>query len=189
MFDFKNATDSERQSMAKEIAKSVGDDMFATKKELRHLPEVLKDGEMVIGFSSGLMDNNTWLICLTDSRLIFLDKGMLYGLKQSVIGLEKIASVTYSTGMFFGKIEINLGSKNHKIDNLPKVAAKNLTNLIELQISSNKQQPVPSMTAKSTKPPAQDSYEKLLKLGELKDKGFLTEEEFAIEKRKILANT
>lgn len=190
MFDYKNATDHQRKVMAKEIAKSVGDDMCATKKELLYLPEVLKNGEMVIGFSSGFMDGNSWLICLTDSRLIFLDKGMLYGLKQSVMALDKIASVTYSTGMLFGKIEISLGSKSHKIDQVPKAAAKNLTNLIEVQISANKQ-PTNSRSTESPAPlsSSQDPYEKLLKLGELKEKGFITEEEFASEKQKILANT
>jgi hypothetical protein len=31
------------------------------------------DGEQVLAFASGVMDNSTWLIALTDHRVIFLD--------------------------------------------------------------------------------------------------------------------
>lgn len=40
------------------------------------------DGEEVLAFSSGLMDESTWLITLTNTRIIFLDKGMIYGLNK-----------------------------------------------------------------------------------------------------------
>lgn len=188
MFNFKSASEIERKEITKKIAKSMGDNMFATKKELLHLPNVLKDGEMVIGFSSGMMGGNSWLICLTDSRLVFLDKGMLYGLKQSVMSLDKVSSVTCSTGMLFGKIEISLGSDVHKIEQVPKASASKLVNLIENQISNTKNKSS-SQTPPSAEIKTQDPYEKLLKLGELKDKGFLTDDEFNIEKRKILAST
>ena len=74
----------------KELLREIGDDQFFTKKELKYLPEILMENEQVLAFSSGLMDGNTWLITLTNERVIFLDKGMLYGLKQTTIDLEKI---------------------------------------------------------------------------------------------------
>ena len=61
----------------------MGDDQFFTKKELKHLPEILREGEQLLAFTSGIMDGNTWLISLTDRRIIFLDKGMIWGLKQT----------------------------------------------------------------------------------------------------------
>ena len=55
MFDFKNAPEKVRRSEFKRTAKASGDDGFGTKKEVKHLPEVLMDGEQVLAFSSGLM--------------------------------------------------------------------------------------------------------------------------------------
>ena len=71
MFDFKNASKKELKNEYEKIAKEMGDDQFFTKKELNYLPEILMEGEQVLAFTSGLMDNNTWLISLTDKRIIF----------------------------------------------------------------------------------------------------------------------
>ena len=49
------------------------------------------------------MDGNTWLITLTDRRIIFLDKGMIYGLKQTTIDLDKVNAVSGETGLFLEK--------------------------------------------------------------------------------------
>ena len=46
-FEFKNASESEVKSEYYRIAKEMGDDQFFTKKELKHLPEILRDGEQV----------------------------------------------------------------------------------------------------------------------------------------------
>ena len=78
----------------KRIAKATGDDRFFTKKELNHLPKVLMNGDQVLTFSSGLMDGKTWLIALTDKRILFLDKGLLFGLRQTTIPVDKISAVS-----------------------------------------------------------------------------------------------
>ncbi len=122
-FDFKRADKKALNAEYKRIAAEIGDDQFFTKKELNHLPEVLFDGEQILAFTSGLMDNNTWLIALTDRRMILLDKGMLYGLKQTKLWLDRINSVTCETGMLFGTIKVQVGLDNEKISNVPKMAA------------------------------------------------------------------
>ena len=80
MFDFKNATKAELKEEYNKIAEEMGDTQFFTKKELYYLPEVLMENEPVLAYTSGFMDGNTWLITLTDRRIIFLDKGLIYGL-------------------------------------------------------------------------------------------------------------
>src|SRR3954451_16863952 len=103
-FDFKHATPRELRAEYSRIAQEIGDDQFFTKKELKHLPDVLAEGEQVLAFTSGLMDGDTWLIALTDRRIIFLDKGMIWGLKQTLIDLDKVNSISGETGIFFGTI-------------------------------------------------------------------------------------
>ena len=130
MFDFKNASKSELKAEYKRIAAASGDDMFFTKRELHHLPKVLMGMEQVIAFSSGLMDGNTWLIVLTDRRVLFLDKGWVYGLKQVAIPLDKITSVSGKTGIFFGTIEIQT-SEPRKITNVLKATVLPFTNMLQ----------------------------------------------------------
>ena len=52
------------------------------------------------------MDSNTWLVVCTDRRILFLDKGLIYGIRQIEIPLEQISSVMHDTGMMFGTVTI-----------------------------------------------------------------------------------
>ena len=117
MFDFKNGDEKERAEKFKEIAKASGDETYGGKKELKVLPEHLMDNEQVVGLTSGLTnhDGNTWLVVLTDNRLLFLDKGMLYGLKQMSVPLDQVTSVSGSTGMMMGEIYVNTSSNQGNI--------------------------------------------------------------------------
>lgn len=184
MFDFKNAPWEEAAVEYKRIAREMGDDQFFTKKELRHLPEVLQDGEQVLAFSSGLMDANTWLITLTNRRIIFLDKGMIFGLKQTVIPLNKVNAISGKTGLMFGEIAIADGAGQHVIKQVWKktvapFTAKALEAIDTLDSTS-------SSTPKDS--PENDRYSQLERLAALKNAGVLSEEEFVAEKAKILSS-
>jgi hypothetical protein len=179
-FDFKNASKEELKIKYKEIAEKLGDDQFFTKKELNYLPEVLRPNEDILAFSSGLMDGNTWLITLTDKRIIFLDKGMIWGLEQTSIDLEKINSISGKTGLIFGDILIEDGAKERKITNVWKKTVKPFTNMVQDAIQNNRKSNYQIHIKE------EDPYSKLEKIAILKEKGIITEEEFNIEKQKIL---
>ena len=181
MFDFKNASKKDLKEEYRRIANEIGDDQFFTKKELKYLPEILMENEQVLGFSSGVMDGNTWLITLTNERVIFLDKGILYGLKQTTIDLDKINAISGSTGMLFGKISINDGYKERQVTNVWKKTVRPFTNKVQEAINEKKYRTETSPSVKED-----SAYEKLEKLASLRDKGIISEEEFVIEKKKIL---
>ena len=82
----------------------------------------------MLAFTSGLMDGNTWLVTLTDRRIIFLDKGMIYGLKQTAIDLDKVNSISGETGIMFGKIAIEDGASQRVIANVWKKTVVAFTN-------------------------------------------------------------
>ncbi len=180
-FNYKTATKEQLKDQYDKIAKEIGDDQFFTKKELAYLPEILMEGEQILAFTSGLMDSNTWLITLTDRRIIFLDKGMLYGLKQAIVDLDKVNSVSGQTGLLFGKIIITDGATHRTIQNVWKKTVKTFTNKVQEALEARKH---PST---SSHKPAASAAEQLEKLAALKDKGILTDEEFATEKKKILS--
>lgn len=181
-FDFKNSSPTDRKKEYDRIARDIGDDQFFTKRELNHLPEILADGEQVLAFTSGLMDSNTWLITLTDRRIIFLDKGMIYGLKQTTIDLDKVNSVSGQTGLLFGKIVIEDGASSRKIENVWKKTVVAFTNRVRDAIEARKN------AARSVAPRGEDDVvSKLDKLAALLERGLLTQEEFAAQKAKLLA--
>ena len=82
-----------------EIQKQLNDcgatDFFGTKKEIKELPNELQDNETIFYATSGMVDGNTYLIVCTNLRVIFLDKGMLYGLKKISIPLQQVNSVSF----------------------------------------------------------------------------------------------
>lgn len=184
-FDFKNASAAERKAECKRIAAEVGDDMFFTKKELNHLPEILLDGEQVISFTSGLMDGNTWLITLTDKRVIFLDKGILFGLKQAIIDLDKVNAVSGETGLLLGSISIQDGATTRTIKNVQKKTVVNFTNKIRDAIEARKNHGV-TQPHSSKSSDNNDLISQLERLASLKDKGILSQDEFEQQKAKLL---
>lgn len=155
-------------------------DTFGTKKEIKYLPEILKEDEKVLGLTSGLMDGNTWIIAFTKKRIIFLDKGMFYGLKQVETPLSKINSIEHSTGFLMGDIAIWDGASKMKIGCILKESVVPFVNALNDTIDELKSPTTPTLGNVSVS-------DELIKLSELKEKGILTEDEFLEQKRKILA--
>ena len=136
MFDFKRASEADLKREYRRIANESGDDGFGTKRELKYLPQMLMDGEQVLAFSSGLMDGNTWLIVLTDKRVIFLDKGMLWGLRESSIQLSQINGVSGESGLIMGKITINDGFAERQIKNVSKSSVRPFINRLQQELEA-----------------------------------------------------
>ena len=184
-FDFKNASVKELKVKYNEMARAIGDDQFFTKKELYSLPEVLQDGEQVLAFTSGMKDNNTWLVTLTDRRIIFLDKGMFWGLKQESISLSKINSIYSKMGLMFGEIVISTGSTHSSVTMIAKSAVSGFTNIAQEAIRSFEnrgKKPVQGDLA------GVDKVSRIRELKKLLDEQLITQEEFNVEKAKVLAS-
>lgn len=163
--------------------KEVGvSDKFGTRKEIKELPKILAEDEIVNYATSGLLDGNTWLVVSTNKRVIFLDKGMIYGIKQKEIALNKINSIAQKRGMILGEIHIWDGAEKFNITHCQKdtiqpfIEATNKA-IDELQSGSSYQ-----LTS-----PQKSNLEQLRELKELLDMGALSDEEFNREKEKLLS--
>lgn len=106
-------------------------DTFGTRKEAKYLPEVMNDDEVVQYATSGLVDGNTVLAVCTNERVLFVDKGMLYGVKSNEIPLDMVNSVSYSKGMMFGKISVVNGAVTTQIDQVDKNTASIMADTIK----------------------------------------------------------
>lgn len=161
---------------------------FTTKKEINFLPQILTPNEKIKYMTSGFWDSNTWLITCTNKRVIFLDKGMFFGLKQKEIPLEKINSICQQRGIVFGKIEIWDGASRIVIENIDKSTLQPMLDAInvareELKQSYNTIQSCKSSIAVNK----QDIPDQIRKLAILKEEGILTEDEFNKKKTELLA--
>lgn len=152
-------------------------------KELKHLHEIINEGENILGHTRGFYDGNTWLICVTDRRLLFVDKGMVSGMKSSEIPLDSIGSVNYETKALGGNITVSAAGTDKHIGKMKKGDVKDIANLISEATAKMKQQHSAPAAAAA---PVASAMDELKKLAELKEAGVLSEEEFNEQKQKLL---
>jgi hypothetical protein len=159
-----------------EITREMGDHGIGTRKELNALPEILDADESLISFASGFLDGNTWLIVLTDKRVIFLDKGMFFGMKQISIDLSKINAVQNSSGLIFGGIVIGDGARSYEITNISKKSASGFSDKVRSAMSARQSGGTGTV----------DRVAQLERLAALRTSGALDEREFQAEKAKLI---
>ena len=130
----------------------------------------------------GTYNNGNGILVSTDRRLIFIDKGLLYGLKVEDFPHDKISSIQYETGLILAKIKIHTSGNIALIDNVEKSSARQFAEFVRDFISRPKQQE-PIFIQNTTEPTIFDQLEKL---GKLKEMGIVTDEEFNEQKKKLL---
>ncbi len=161
--------------------------IFWTQKEVRALPDVLDRDERVLAVTSGLMGGETWLATCTNRRLLFLNRGMFYGLRQVQLPLDRIQSIDHSFTIVFGSISVWDGASSFtmsmvlKSSILPFVRVTEEAMFLLRKEMSGQRTPAPAAAAA----PA-DVASQLAKLADLKERGHLTEEEFQAQKKKLL---
>lgn len=170
-------------------------DAFGTKKEFKVLPECLEDGEVVFAVTSGIIAQsetsnifdfgvNTWIVVLTSARFLFIDCAMLtdsYDIQS--VRHENVQAVSSSQGFILGKVIIDLGSRLINIDNCQKDSVTVFPKLANRWLETLKKE---SANQNSLSPNSISS--EIEKLADLKERGILTEEEFATAKTKVLAD-
>lgn len=86
-----------------------------------------------------------------------------------------------------GKIMVDLGSRIVVVDNCTKTTVKVMADLANKWLKEREEKKAGAVSVSSSVSGKADSLDKLEKLADLKDKGVLSDEEFAEAKKKILA--
>jgi hypothetical protein len=128
---------------------------------------------------SGSYEGGLGVLVATNKRLVFVDKGMLWGSKVEDFPYDKITSIQYDTGMLMGTIKIHASGNKADIQNVSKIWTKDFADFVRLKISSK------TNVLPETAQPAVDMLSQLERLAKLKDQGILTDEEFNEQKTKI----
>lgn len=148
---------------------------IAKAREIKYIPETLLNGEvMELVIQAWLKDANTngVLIC-TNKRLVFLDKGMISGLKTKSYQLNQIGSLELNTSFFSTKFKIHSsGTAPAEVQCFDKNDAKVFINHVNEKIT-NKETPAHHHVSGQI-----SVTDELKKLGELKASGVLSDDEF-----------
>jgi hypothetical protein len=168
--------------------------VFYTRKEIRALPEILSDGEKINALTSGFLNGQTWLAVCTDRRIIFLNRGWLYGLKQKQMNLDRVQSIDSSHTIFFGTIRLWDGAAAIQINMVIKSsiapfvrAVQESMDLYKRQMAYDIANRVSSAHATAKVATAEQMTQELERLSKLRDDGHLSEKEFLAAKAKLLS--
>ena len=155
--------------------------------------EIADDNEDILALVGGTFRADTdrlhkhnGVAVATSKRVLFLDKGIIGSSEVMEIGYRNIESITYSSGLMFGGIEIKgLGAASYRIEDIrPKESNKPFADCVRQRIDQMRQQDLASQGADNgNNVSAADELQKLANL--LRD-GHLTPEEFATMKARII---
>lgn len=150
-------------------------------KEIKALTKILDNNETIQYATSGVLDG-TILMVLTQRRVLFVDCGLLYGMKQTEIPLDMVNSVSFKKGLLMGTITISHGSGNSLIKNVPSNNCSIMAEKVKKSAEEYKGRKINVKTS-----PEASIADELLKLKSLVESGILTQEEFEAQKAKLLA--
>lgn len=151
--------------------------------------------------TSGYYGSGTGLVVLTDRRLFFLKDGWLNQTSEN-FPLERVSSIQWSAGVFHGSIIVFASGNKAEIKQVIKSDGKDIVDLVRARLTGgtaadNSLPPrglpahVPAVPAyRTSTEPTTDSdtvFHQLRQLGELRDSGVVTQEEFDTKKAELLA--
>ncbi len=164
-----------------------GFETFLGRKEIKELPNILWEDETVENVIQGTYNNGNGILVATNRRLVFVDKGILYGLKVEDFAYDKISSIQYETGMLFGKLTIFTSGNKAIVNNVLKAKVRVFGDWVRARISAQKENVIQHQPTKQFN--SQENVniaDQLERLAKLKEQGILTEDEFASQKKKLL---
>ena len=173
---------------------------FVSKKRVKKLDEFLEPGEKVHFFASdagGQLKINgekqdgvvNVFTAITDRRVLF-KTGQMIGGSQTSIDFINISSVELSFGMIQKRLNLETDSKVFGIGvgQIEKDEVQDMANFIREKIRESNRSHNTSTQNKTAGGSGneEDALDKLERLGELRDNGVITEEEFQEKKKSIL---
>lgn len=153
-----------------------GDRLQFVGKEVGALPGILHDGEELRAIGSGLIGPKNHLLVVTDKRVLILYKGK--DIEVQSFSPEQVGEYSFHKNLLSSDLTVLLAGNTVKIGGLDKghaqAAAAALKELADALL------PVTEENS------SDDTLTRLERITSLRDKGALTEEEFATQKKIIL---
>lgn len=120
------------------------------------------------------------LLLLTNQRVIFYIPLVLGRFNQIVVPYAQIDTVSSRHGMIGDQLTIHASTQNVDVRSIPKGDGEHMVQLIRDRIAKSKS------SVSTAAPPQIDIIDQIEKLGALKEKGLITNEEFENKKEELL---
>ena len=181
-----------------EIAEAVGDDAFDDRgiqqaidrlgkasrifgrKEVRHLRHLIRAGEKIAALGQGTYEKKQGIVALTDQRLFFFEKS-IGSESLEEFGCASISSLEVGKKVTGERLVIHSSGNRAEITHMMHGQADELARSFRaLKSQLDTSPPTPASGAEP------DVLDQIRKLGDLRDAGVLTTEEFDAKKASLL---
>jgi hypothetical protein len=172
--------------------------IFYTRKEIRYLPKILNENEQILALTSGFMENRTWLAVCTNRRVLFLNRGMFFGLRQLQMNLDRIQAIDSNFGLAFGALRVWDGASSMTIGMILKSSVAPFVRTVQDAMDKYKRLMVHDLASVATNAhttasdagsaPHNQLINELERLAKLKADGHLSDQEYAAAKAKMLSH-
>jgi hypothetical protein len=156
---------------------------FGGGREIKKLEGYLWEGEQVLSMTTGAYGKGTGLVVMTDRRLLFVQDAVMSKSTED-FPYSKISSVSWNSGMAMGTIVVFASGNKAEIKNVQKDDGKSMVDALRERLADS---PAAGSPAAAPAAAAPDIMEQLKKLGELRDAGILSDDEFAAKKADLLS--
>lgn len=156
---------------------------FLGHKEIKELPNILWEDEKVEKIVQGLYEKKQGILVATNKRLVFVDKGLIYGLRVEDFPYDKVSSIQYKTGLLFGELTIFSSGNKADIQQIEKKQVRDFCDYVRARITDVKEHASSPSEGQKT---SLDLADQIKKLADLKNQGLLTEDEFNAKKKQLL---
>ncbi len=165
--------------------------------ERKMLADLIDNDENVLALLGGTFVQDTerkalkrhkGVVVATNRRVLFLDKGLFGNSEVMEIAHRAIESITYSTGMFRGGIQVvGRGASSYKIEDIsPKNANASFAERVRKQIDLAHRPAVAQPAVAPKEAPSTNGVSDIERIVSLLKDGHITEEEFATMKQRII---
>ncbi len=145
------------EEVQQQIAKIEGASRFIPRKEIKELPSVLGADECIEQLTPGFYNGGIGLLVATNRRLVFVDKGMLYGLRVEDFHYDRISSIQYKTGLLLGEITIFASGNRAEISQVEKSMVRQFGEYVQTRIGRPPPLPAAASSANATMAMTQSS--------------------------------
>ncbi len=150
-------------------------------REIGYLPKILAPDERIEAALAGFYKNGNGLLVATQRRLLFVDKGLLWGVTQEEFPFSSVTSIEHTLGLVFGKVAIYCAGNRAEITLIEKAQVQPFLARLD---HVRRQQSAPVAVAGRGLDMVADE---VAKLEALRDRGSLTEAEFTAAKARLLS--
>ena len=159
------------------------------RREINDLPNILSDDEHIRSALQGRYEGGQGLLVATDRRLVFVDKKLIGNrVKVEDFPYDSISSIKYELEMLMATVTIFASGNEADIEQIiPKDLARSFCETVRSLISKGKDGV--SVQHESMSSSIEQMANALERLADLRDRGLLSDKEFAEQKQSLLSKT